>query len=962
MAGVRAVVSGLCIALVVCTGVLVGTLSITTGQTIAHDARRSGDEGVSATLESSQKDMKLMAARYLNSVTHGVERAIGNEFDSAAVALRVMANVAAAAAPEQMMAQGDITYLDGPVRHAMRQVVAAQYPGIGSMTYRWGRRAGLLSHFKWSKVQVFRSSVNDTIWGVLETQVLPSTAIGDNPTHITIAEADGQGHAVDLDKPCYPQANPLAVPVDLDEHPWGRCIFPRNFFFATESWADDVMSGNNFKNASDGSEFVDHFQIHASAVDAYYAWLQFDMHIAIDHPAYFNPDAVRNPHRVGFFTVSVHMEPIGDLFKNLEVPQGAILYCVDKNPENGIIGQLQATNYGQLKGVSYEKRQGIVVQVAVPLSVVNHTYHASMTELSPIAWHARRILADFENGFEDAAAATAAKETFLEWVIATPDTKDGRTNDDILYWWTTSHMKWANMNWFISMLVPRSSIMDAIDASVAAVQEKRKEDRRRADNYAQQSLVVTLVVTVVAACLFMVLSVVVTNMILSPLTELQENMASVATMHVEAVDMDAPLSKLSEVHSMQLSFRQMVKNLVEYKQYMPASLLVSDEEGESDAVVERNESGSSRASSGARSRMSRVSSGSPDKPRPEAVKSPNTHSLAPGRRGPPGVGVDLRRRSISVAVYNVRGYLQLATQLLDKELTDLYASMLSTLLAVFQRHRGVCDTFAGDRIIVAHNAFSNQCTHRVSAAQAALLACDKVGHLATSSGGRLSLSFAVGSGDGRVGQMGCTGMKKVTIISPVVPWVVAMETYNKVRRYRGVVDAYVATEGAAMLVLRQTDVVWSDKRLGERHTAAAAAAAGAPPPLTLPPSPAEATPTARQTINVYEVLGERTHNNEEWMYQIGSPQDDTHTHWNDMFEALVSGDANVAKKVFADLPEDIVTRTERARMTAMVENGRCVPIVLDDTGLYPTQQAVDTARRCSAKGGAGGLSPGDIAL
>ena len=93
--------------------------------------------------------------------------------------------------------------------------------------------------------------------------------------------------------------------------------------------------------------------------------------------------------------------------------------------------------------------------------------------------------------------------------------------------------------------------------------------------------IIMFVVVVTVALLPIVLSVFLVFRVTEPLVQLMQEMAHVAVMNLEVVNVDRPASNIAEVRDMEVSFKQMLKNLVEYRQYLPQSVLydsATDEE------------------------------------------------------------------------------------------------------------------------------------------------------------------------------------------------------------------------------------------------------------------------------------------------------------------------------------------------------------------------------------------------
>ena len=101
MVGVQSLSTTLSIALVVCTGVLVGTLSITTGNELIDDARKQGNVSLDNAIESADKDIRKVVGNYLTAVTVGAEAKIVESFVQAEHILETGANLVSSVTPEE---------------------------------------------------------------------------------------------------------------------------------------------------------------------------------------------------------------------------------------------------------------------------------------------------------------------------------------------------------------------------------------------------------------------------------------------------------------------------------------------------------------------------------------------------------------------------------------------------------------------------------------------------------------------------------------------------------------------------------------------------------------------------------------------------------------------------------------------------------------------------------------------
>eukprot|EP01061_Rhynchopus_euleeides_P043711 TRINITY_DN7636_c0_g1_i4.p1 TRINITY_DN7636_c0_g1~~TRINITY_DN7636_c0_g1_i4.p1 ORF type:complete len:360 (+),score=138.79 TRINITY_DN7636_c0_g1_i4:149-1081(+) len=274
-------------------------------------------------------------------------------------------------------------------------------------------------------------------------------------------------------------------------------------------------------------------------------------------------------------------------------------------------------------------------------------------------------------------------------------------------------------------------------------------------------------------------------------------MANVAIMNLEAVDLERDPSRLSEVSVMQQSFRLMVRNLMEYRNYMPQSVLVEVDTRDTD-----------------------TDNGLPPQSSTTDLSvTPSAASLPSKSGSPPDIPVQwcdasqpgdvMKRRHMSLVYFNVCGWHDTIAVLRDAEVMDLQARVISAL-HISLGTKDVCDIVSGDRLMGTFNAFAPLNSHKRHCLTAALLGKKRVEGLPAVSGTQLCVSAAAASGEARVAHMGCQGLKKVTITSAVVPWVVALERYNRAKGLR-ITAGQSYRELMPYFVMKAVDAVRFDK-------------------------------------------------------------------------------------------------------------------------------------------------------
>eukprot|EP01061_Rhynchopus_euleeides_P023853 TRINITY_DN3865_c0_g1_i3.p1 TRINITY_DN3865_c0_g1~~TRINITY_DN3865_c0_g1_i3.p1 ORF type:complete len:885 (+),score=190.27 TRINITY_DN3865_c0_g1_i3:81-2735(+) len=294
---------------------------------------------------------------------------------------------------------------------------------------------------------------------------------------------------------------------------------------------------------------------------------------------------------------------------------------------------------------------------------------------------------------------------------------------------------------------------------------------------------------------------------LRPLNQLQEDMYSVACMQLDGHDHTAA-SHLSEVRSMQESFRVMVSNLIEYKQYLPQSVLQDSDD--SDVSVTKSSSKTTRESASVMTSVVEVQA----------------------RFAESGA---CRVRSVSLVVTNLSGFIRMSKVVSNGELVHIHASYLEVVLGLVKGNRGMLDEFIGDKVHVSFNSLTNCSGHRSAATAFLLESTNFAFEENTTRDESLQLNGAAVSMKAVCGNFGCKGLKKFSIVGAAGARVWILERWSKAWGVKGLVDDNIAQEIHVDFSLRRIAKV----RSVDKHE-----------------------------DYVYEVLGAKEVEQAEWMYQM----------------------------------------------------------------------------------------------
>eukprot|EP00756_Hemistasia_phaeocysticola_P020273 Hpha_TRINITY_DN15710_c3_g2::TRINITY_DN15710_c3_g2_i1::g.41677::m.41677 len=455
------------------------------------------------------------------------------------------------------------------------------------------------------------------------------------------------------------------------------------------------------------------------------------------------------------------------------------------------------------------------------------------------------------------------------------------------------------------LLVLRDEAMKLIDEATTvtkaqAVEESEKvrkeieEQSAKVDDDRETNFNIMIIVVVCCCVVLMIVSVFFVLSIIRPLLELEYEMAEVATMHLETIDTDRTPHKLEEVGNMQRSFFIMVKNLIEYRNYMPQSVLQDLEEDEEE---EEEQSETRRSTDAASTKKSQAQSGvsTASKRKSSAAQSKMSRMSQSQRsvllRDKPqqknsAMEGGLKKKPVSLVVINLKSWHKAAEVLTD--CSEAHAGILSTILEVLNpASKAVPETFCGDRITISWNAVKACGTHRPKAVEVAE-AIDKKLKMSENivslmKGEAIETSIAVVTGEVRAGNAGCMGMKKFTFFSPNVTWLYALERIGKKAGCSFVADQFIFNETKNNYYFRTVELVRFEKR-----------------------SP--------KNLTVHEMTGKKEAGEDEWMYQLEEGEkSDPNAAWNNFVAAAIKGDGEAADllaklKDSSAIPQHIMQR------------------------------------------------------
>eukprot|EP01062_Namystynia_karyoxenos_P046583 TRINITY_DN3496_c0_g5_i1.p1 TRINITY_DN3496_c0_g5~~TRINITY_DN3496_c0_g5_i1.p1 ORF type:complete len:1033 (+),score=358.68 TRINITY_DN3496_c0_g5_i1:96-3101(+) len=358
-------------------------------------------------------------------------------------------------------------------------------------------------------------------------------------------------------------------------------------------------------------------------------------------------------------------------------------------------------------------------------------------------------------------------------------------------------------------------IRDEVAAGEAAMKAEIAQTDKEVQDELDSDRLILYIVVAGSAILLMAMSVVAASKIVAPINELREEMAQVATMKLEVVDECKPLSKISEVGNMQVSFIKMVQNLREYRSYMPASVLVDDDDQEEEEEEDMN------ASFGSASPKDRALSGSGGDRRASAAtphksssqRSRSTQASRQSRmqsemqaaaKAKAATGLGVAKKNAAFMTFNICDFSTFAKGAGGEKLLETQSALLGPLLEAVKLSKGIPDAFNADRFYASFNTVKPTPQCRAASARCAQGVLEKMKEVVGSAG---QVSFGCAGGEVQCGNMGVDGMKKYCCIGAAASFVHLVERENARLRTELLVDAKVRADVASSMLVRTVAII-----------------------------------------------------------------------------------------------------------------------------------------------------------
>ena len=246
-----------------------------------------------------------------------------------------------------------------------------------------------------------------------------------------------------------------------------------------------------------------------------------------------------------------------------------------------------------------------------------------------------------------------------------------------------------------------------------------------------------------------------------------------------------------------------VNRLEEFRAFMPESILPgahSDSDGSDGEPAVRGRMGSQVASMSMSMSMSkgRMSMSA----RSEATSHSSERSVVDRERGL--LGLHLVHKSVSLALVNIVGWNRTIGTSADATLLSAHSDLVTLILGTVANTSGAVDSFSGDRFLVGWNTVKARTDHIHRSASAAIALREILSEH--------TISVAVTTGKAKVGNIGNKAVRRFTVISPIVPWLMDVEVFCKERRFTCCTDELFARRLASTFVWRFVDALHCPKR------------------------------------------------------------------------------------------------------------------------------------------------------
>ena len=311
----------------------------------------------------------------------------------------------------------------------------------------------------------------------------------------------------------------------------------------------------------------------------------------------------------------------------------------------------------------------------------------------------------------------------------------------------------------------------------------------------QEALVVLIIFTALVFAFDLLVSTLEVVFIAQPMRQLSAAIQNVSNFETESAT--AAISRydnahvvIKEINSLMVGMLFTIQRLEEFRTFMPQSVVPGqqDEEGGIDlsagSVVSEVSSGVSRMST-----MSCV----------DANVAANTSGNALTV-----LGLYLTSKDVGLLYVNALGW---DTRQDSEGVLRASNALAAYVLGCVAQHSGVLDNFSGDRYLIGWNTARRTCSPATAACNTAL-------RMSAGQGGvcAFRLSCAIAFGPAKVGNVGTAQLRRFSVITPLIPWLMTMEAYAKTCNVPRVTDDATSRHLERSIICRVFDAVVRERQ------------------------------------------------------------------------------------------------------------------------------------------------------
>eukprot|EP01004_Peranema_trichophorum_P002380 NODE_1444_length_1952_cov_42.611810_g1223_i0.p1 GENE.NODE_1444_length_1952_cov_42.611810_g1223_i0~~NODE_1444_length_1952_cov_42.611810_g1223_i0.p1 ORF type:complete len:517 (-),score=95.73 NODE_1444_length_1952_cov_42.611810_g1223_i0:400-1908(-) len=307
----------------------------------------------------------------------------------------------------------------------------------------------------------------------------------------------------------------------------------------------------------------------------------------------------------------------------------------------------------------------------------------------------------------------------------------------------------------------RRIVQQKVYESNLEAEKINKDGEDESDQKVRNGKVVTIITSIIILVVSIIVAYFVNHLIVRPIYAILEAMKSVAVMELESAKY-MKSSKLYEIHQMQESFFKMVEQLIEYRSYMPQSVLVKElpePVATTTTKPNSNPNPNANATSVRKTSMDPSSFNTRSSISQSQLESVNTHIHFTR------LGMGLISRKVTILVINLKKFLSLS-KMGHSVMQSQHDNFLSTILPIITEGKGVPEPFLGDHVMVSFNAVTQCPAHVLSACTASLRMIQAMNK--KESNPKIDLEIGLATGQAEVGNLGCKEMKRFAILGSVV--------------------------------------------------------------------------------------------------------------------------------------------------------------------------------------------------